>query len=60
MTPEQKAALEKKMKDAAATMAKNKALNDAFNAGKTALDAKDFPPPLKTWKRQKAWTRVRT
>lgn len=38
MTPEQKAALEKKMKDAAATMAKNKALNDAFNAGKTALD----------------------
>ncbi|HEV1284825.1 MAG TPA: carboxypeptidase regulatory-like domain-containing protein [Bryobacteraceae bacterium] len=38
MTPEQKAALEKKMKDAAATMAKNKALNDAFNAGKGALD----------------------
>jgi tetratricopeptide (TPR) repeat protein len=38
MTPEQKAALEKKMKDAAATMAKNKALNDAFNAGKASLD----------------------
>ena len=38
MTPEQKAALEKKMKDAATTMAKNKALNDAFNTGKTALD----------------------
>ncbi len=39
MTPEQKAALEKKMKDAAATMAKNKALNDSFNNGKAALDA---------------------
>lgn len=38
MSPEQKAALEKKIKDAAATMAKNKALNDAFNAGKTAMD----------------------
>jgi len=42
MTPEQKAALEKKIKDAQATMAKNKALNDAFNAGKTALDAKQY------------------
>ena len=38
MTPEQKAALEKKIKDAQATMAKNKALNDAFGAGKTALE----------------------
>ena len=42
MTPEQKAALEKKIKDAQASMAKNKALNDTFNAGKTALDAKQF------------------
>lgn len=39
MTPEQKAALEKKIKDAQSTMAKNKALNDAFNTGKAALDA---------------------
>jgi tetratricopeptide (TPR) repeat protein len=53
MTPEQKAALEKKMKDAAATMAKNKALNDAFNAGKTALDAKDFPTAIENLEKAK-------
>jgi tetratricopeptide (TPR) repeat protein len=49
MTPEQKAALEKKMKDAAATMAKNKALNDAFNTGKGSLDkaAADTDPAEK-------------
>jgi tetratricopeptide (TPR) repeat protein len=38
MTPEQKAALEKKMKDAQADLAKHKAVNEAFNAGKAALD----------------------
>jgi tetratricopeptide (TPR) repeat protein len=42
MTPQQKAELEKKMKDQQATMAKNKALNDAFNNGKTALEAKQY------------------
>jgi tetratricopeptide (TPR) repeat protein len=42
MSPEQKAALEKKIKEAQQTMAKNKALNDAFNNGKTALEAKQF------------------
>jgi tetratricopeptide (TPR) repeat protein len=53
MTPEQKAALEKKMKDAAATMAKNKALNDAFNAGKTALDAKQFDVAIENFEKAK-------
>ena len=37
MTPEQKAALEKAMKDRSAAMAKNKALNDAFNGGMEAM-----------------------
>jgi tetratricopeptide (TPR) repeat protein len=42
MTPQQKAEFEKKMKDATQQMAKNKALNDAFNNGKAALDAKQY------------------
>lgn len=37
MTPEQKAALEKAMKERSAAMAKNKALNDAFNGGMEAM-----------------------
>ena len=42
MSPEQRAAMEKAMKDQQQAMAKNKALNDAFNAGMTALNAKQF------------------
>src|SRR5207302_9944054 len=42
MTPEQKAAMEKAMKDREAAMAKNKELNAAFTAGKTALDAQQY------------------
>lgn len=42
MSPEQRAALEKQMKSQQAQLAKNKALNDAFNNGMTALQAKDF------------------
>lgn len=42
MTPEQKAALEKQIKERAAAMAKNKALNDAFNQAMQALAAKQF------------------
>jgi tetratricopeptide (TPR) repeat protein len=42
MTKEQKEALEKQSKENAAIMAKNKALNDTFNAGKEALNAKNF------------------
>src|SRR5580704_16816281 len=44
MTAEQKAALEKKMKEAQAVLAKNKALNDAFNNGKAALEAAPAQP----------------
>jgi tetratricopeptide (TPR) repeat protein len=53
MTPEQKAQLEKKMKDAQATMAKNKALNDAFNTGKTALDAKQYDVAIESLEKAK-------
>ncbi len=42
MTPEQKAALEKQIKERAGAMAKNKALNDSFNQGMEALKAKQF------------------
>jgi len=42
MSPEQKAALEKQMKDRSAALQKNKALNDAFNAGREALNAKQY------------------
>jgi len=42
MTAEQKAALEKSMKERQAAMAKNKALQESFNTGMTALNAKDF------------------
>lgn len=46
MSPEQKAALEKQMKERSAAMAKNKALNDAFNGGMAALQAKDYPTAI--------------
>lgn len=42
MTPEQRAALERAAKERAAQLARNKALNDAFNAGMQALQAKQF------------------
>jgi tetratricopeptide (TPR) repeat protein len=43
MSPEQRAALEKQMKEQQAKMAKNKELNDAFNNGMSALQANNFP-----------------
>lgn len=46
MTPEQRAQMEKAMKERSESMKKNKALNDAFNAGMTALQAKDFPTAI--------------
>ncbi|HTT63527.1 MAG TPA: tetratricopeptide repeat protein [Bryobacteraceae bacterium] len=42
MSPEEKAAFEKANKERAELKAKNKALNDAFNAGKEAMTAKQF------------------
>jgi Tfp pilus assembly protein PilF len=51
MTPEQKAAMEKTMKERSAQMAKNKALNDAYNAGMAAMQAKDFPTAIESFKK---------
>jgi tetratricopeptide (TPR) repeat protein len=42
LTKEQKDSYEKKAKENAATIQKNKALNDAFNAGKDAMAAKNY------------------
>jgi tetratricopeptide (TPR) repeat protein len=42
MSAEQKAQLEKQLKERSEAMKKNKALNDEFNAGKTAFEAKDW------------------
>lgn len=42
MSPEQKAALEKAMKEREKELQKNKALNDAFNQGMTALQGKQY------------------
>lgn len=42
LSPEQKAAIEKRAKEQAAAMSKNKALNDAFNAGMEAQTAKNY------------------
>src|SRR5258708_1870541 len=42
LSKEQKDALEKRAKESAAAMAHNKALNDAFNAGKEAYLAKNY------------------
>src|SRR5258706_5060974 len=42
MSKEQKDALEKHAKENAAAMAKNKALNDTFNSGKEAMNAKNY------------------
>ena len=42
LTPEQVAALKKQVEEQAAKMKKNKALNDAFTAGTTAMEAKNY------------------
>lgn len=42
MSADQKAALEKQMKERSESMKKNKELNDSFNAGMTALAAKQY------------------
>lgn len=42
MSSEQKAAYERQLKERSQAMAKNKALNDAFNTGMQALQAKQF------------------
>lgn len=49
LTPEQKAAIEKQMKDRQQAMAKNKELNDSFNAGMEALKTKQFDVALQAF-----------
>jgi len=46
-----KDALEKRAKENAAAMAKNKALNDAFNAGKEALNTKNYDAAIEAFKK---------
>jgi tetratricopeptide (TPR) repeat protein len=49
MTPEQREAMEKQMKERSEALRKNKALNDAFTAGKTAFDAKQFDQAIEAF-----------
>lgn len=51
LTKEQKEALEKRAKENAAAMAKNKELNDAFNAGMQALEAKNYDQAVDSFKK---------
>jgi len=51
MSKEQKDAIEKRAKENAAAMAKNKALNDAFNAGKEALNQKNYDAAIDAFKK---------
>jgi len=51
MSKEQKEAYEKKSKENAAAIAKNKALNDAFNAGKLAMESKTYDVAVDSFKK---------
>ena len=51
LTPEQKAAIEKQLKERSAAMAKNKALNDAFNAGMEAKKANNMPAAIESFQK---------
>lgn len=51
MSPEQKAAIEKAMKERSAALAKNKELNDIFDKGMTALAAKQFDQAVEHMKK---------
>ncbi len=51
MSSEQKAAIEKAMKERSEAMKKNKALNDAFNLGMSAVQAKDWPVAIENLKK---------
>jgi tetratricopeptide (TPR) repeat protein len=49
MSKEQREAIEKAMKERQAAMAKNKALNDAFNGGMEALKTKQFDAAIQSF-----------
>lgn len=51
MSKEQKEALEKQMKERAAAMAKNKELNDAFNAGMAAMQARQWDAAVEAFEK---------
>jgi len=51
MTKEQQAEYDKKMKEQEAAMAKDKALQDAFNAGMEAKNAKNFPAAVENFEK---------
>ena len=51
MSPEERAAIEKQTKERQAAMAKNKALNDSFNAGMAALQARQFDQAVEAFKK---------
>jgi tetratricopeptide (TPR) repeat protein len=51
MSKADKDALEKRAKENAAAMAKNKALNDSYNGGMTALEAKQYDAAIDSFKK---------
>jgi tetratricopeptide (TPR) repeat protein len=51
MTKEQRAEYEKKLKEQEAAMAKDKALQDAFNAGMEAKNAKNYPLAIESFEK---------
>ena len=51
LSKEQKEALEKRAKENAAAIAKNKALNDAFNAGKEAIASKNYDAAIEAFEK---------
>lgn len=51
LSKDQKEALEKRAKENAAIIAKNKALNDAFNGGKEALAAKNYDAAIQSFQK---------
>ena len=51
LSKEQKAALEKRAKENKEAMSKNKALNDGFNAGMQALEAKQYDTAIDAFKK---------
>ncbi|MGA2039609.1 MAG: tetratricopeptide repeat protein [Bryobacteraceae bacterium] len=66
MTPEQKKAIEEYYAKQKENMKKNAALNEAFNAGKTALDAKQYDAAIENFnkaaeldpKQEAVWTNL--
>lgn len=51
LSKEQKEALEKRAKENAAAIAKNKALNDAFNTGKEAIASKNYDVAIQAFEK---------